>query len=214
MKLHTKIVLGLVAGAAAGVTANALAPDARWVRWVGDYVANPVGQIFLRMLLMTVVPLVFASITLGVAAIGDVRRLGRIGGRTLGYFALSTTVAAVIGLTLVNVTDPGAGLDAATRHELFETYRGQAEGMQAGGPTGFGIHTFIGIVPWNPVQAAAQMDMLAVIFFALMFGAALTLIPERRAEPMIKVLQALGDAADVAELAAAPNGAAAAIAPR
>lgn len=193
MKLHTRVVLGLVAGAAAGIGANAFAPNAAWVRWMTDYVANPVGQIFLRMLLMTVVPLVFASITLGVAGIGDIRRLGRIGGKTLAYFLASTTIAVVIGLTLVNLTDPGAGVDEATRQQLFETYRTQAEGMQAGGPQGFGIHTFIGIVPRNPIQAAAQMDMLAVIFFALLFGAALTLIPKQRAEPMIRVLEALGD---------------------
>ena len=193
MKLHTKIVLGLVGGAIAGVAANAWAPDSAVVRGFSDYVASPVGQIFLRMLLMTVVPVVFASITLGVAGIGDLRRLGRVGGKTLAYFFVSTTIAVVIGLTLVNLTDPGGGVDDATRTELFETYRTQAQGMQAGGPQGFGIHTFIGIVPRNPIQAAAQMDMLAVIFFALMFGAALTLLPKQRAEPMIKVLEALGD---------------------
>jgi DAACS family dicarboxylate/amino acid:cation (Na+ or H+) symporter len=193
MKLHTKIVLGLVSGAATGVTVNALAPDAPWVRWVGDNVANPVGQIFLRMLLMTVVPLVFASITLGVAGIGDLRRLGRVGGKTLLYFLASTTIAVTIGLTLVNIADPGSGVDEATRQQLLDTYGSQAEGMQAGGPQGFGIHTFIGIVPRNPIQAAAQMDMLAVIFFALVFGAALTLIPKHRAEPMIRVIEALGD---------------------
>ncbi|MBI4420880.1 MAG: cation:dicarboxylase symporter family transporter, partial [Gemmatimonadetes bacterium] len=70
MKLHTKIVLGLVLGATAGILSNTFAADAAWVRWIGDNVANPVGQIFLRMLLMTVIPLVFASITLGVAGLG------------------------------------------------------------------------------------------------------------------------------------------------
>lgn len=193
MKLHTKIVLGLVLGAATGVTANAVAPDAAVVRWMGDYVAGPVGQIFLRMLLMTVVPLVFASITLGVAGIGDLRRLGRVGGKTLGYFVLSSAISVVIGLTLVNVFTPGKGVDEATRQQLFDTYGSQAAGMQAGGPTGFGIDTFVGMVPRNPVQAMANMDMLAVIFFALVFGAALTLIPKERAQPMIKVIEALGD---------------------
>ncbi|PYP21987.1 MAG: dicarboxylate/amino acid:cation symporter, partial [Gemmatimonadetes bacterium] len=86
MKLHTKIVLGLVLGAAGGVAANTLAPGAAWVRWTGDNVAGPVGQVFLRMLLMTVIPLVFTSITLGVAGIGDIRKVGRVGIRTIVYF--------------------------------------------------------------------------------------------------------------------------------
>lgn len=193
MKLHTKIVIGLVAGAAAGAGARAVAPDAQWVRWLGDYVAGPVGQVFLRLLLMTVIPLVFASITLGVAGIGDVGKLGRIGGKTLAYFLVSTALSAVIGLTLVNLADPGAGVDAATREQLFATYRGQAEGMQAGGAAGFGIHTFVNIVPRNPVQAAASMDMLGVIFFSLVFGAALTMIPRERAAPILGVVEALGD---------------------
>jgi DAACS family dicarboxylate/amino acid:cation (Na+ or H+) symporter len=193
MKLHTKILLGLLLGGAAGIMANAFAGDAEWVRWLGANVANPVGQVFLRMLLMTVVPLVFASITLGVAGLGDIRKLGRVGGKTLGYFLFSTAISVVIGLTLVNLVRPGAGMDPALRQELFDTYRTQAEGLQAGGPAGFGIDTFLNIVPRNPVDAMARMDMLAVIFFALMFGAALTLIPRERAEPMVRVLEALGD---------------------
>ena len=193
MQLHTKILLGLIMGALAGVGANMFAGGAGWVRWIGDNVANPVGQVFLRMLLMTVVPLVFASISLGVAGLGDVRKVGRVGGKTLGYFFLSTVISAVIGLTLVNLFQPGAGMSPEIRQELFDTYRSQAQGLQAGGETRFGINTFVNIVPRNPVQAAANMDMLAVIFFALLFGAALTLIRPERAKPMVQVLEALGD---------------------
>ena len=193
MKLHTRIVLGLVTGAAAGVAVETFAPDAAWAHWIAEYVAGPVGQIFLRMLLMTVVPLVFASLVLGVAGIGDVRRLGRIGGKTLVYFLLSSAISVAIGLTLVNLFDPGGGVDAATRAQLLETYRTQAEGLQAGGPAGFGIHTIVNIVPRNPIQAAASMDMLGVIFFSLVFGTALTLIPEDRARPMVDFVRALGD---------------------
>lgn len=193
MKLHTKIVIGLVGGAAAGVAANIFAPEAAWVGVANRYVANPVGQVFLRMLLMTVIPLVFASLALGVASLGDIRRLGRIGGKTLAYFVLSSAISVAIGLTLVNIFRPGGGIDEATRQELLATYQTEAEGLQAGGPAGFGIETFIGIVPRNPVRAAAEMDMLGVIFFSLVFGAALTLIPKERAEPMMRVLEALGD---------------------
>jgi DAACS family dicarboxylate/amino acid:cation (Na+ or H+) symporter len=194
VRLHTKIVLGLVLGAACGVAANAFAPGVPWVRWIGDNVAGPVGQVFLRMLLMTVIPLVFASITLGVAQLGDIRKVGRVGARTVAYFLLSTALSALVGLTLVNLVRPGEGLAPAVREQLMETYRSQAAGMQAAGSTTFGIETFVNIVPRNPIQAAASMDMLGVIFFALVFGAALTLLPEEKARPMIRVLDALGEA--------------------
>lgn len=206
MKLHTKIALGLVLGALVGGLANGVFPadcvdfrvattgGAYWKCWVGDNVANPVGQIFLRMLFMTVVPIVFLSLTLGVAGIGDVRKLGRLGGRTMMYFGLSTAISAVIGLTLVNVLRPGGGVPEATRNALMATYQSQAVGMQAGGTTHFGVGMFVEIVPRNPVLAAANMDMLAIIFFSLVLGAALTLIPSERSEPVVKVLEGLGEA--------------------
>lgn len=194
MKLHTKIILGLLLGAACGIAANVFAGDARWVRWIGNNVAGPVGQIFLRMLLMTVIPLVFASITLGVAQLGDIRKVGRVGARTIAYFLLSTALSVLVGLTLVNLVRPGVGLAPEVREQLMATYRSQAQGMQAGGGTTFGIETFVNIVPRNPIQAAAAMDMLGVIFFALVFGAALTLVPAEKSRPMIRVLEALGEA--------------------
>ncbi len=208
MKLHTKIVVGLVAGAACGVLANALASGAWWVRWmhvdpaaaapvvrwIGGNLAGPVGQVFLRMLLMTVIPLVFTSIVLGVAGIGDIRRVGRVGIRTLVYFLISTALSAAIGLVLVNVFHPGVGLAPDVRDQLMATYRSQAQGLQAAGATHFGIDTFVNMVPRNPIQAAAGMDLLGVIFFSLVFGAALTLIPEEKARPLLRVLDAVGEA--------------------
>ena len=194
MKLHTKILLALVLGAVAGLLAWWLAGGAAWVKWVSDNIAAPVGQIFLRMLLMTVVPLVFASIALGVAGLGDIRKVGRVGARTVGYFVVSTAISAVIGLVLVNLVQPGAGLAPDVRQQLMDTYRTQAQGLQAGGTTKFGIDLFVNIVPRNPIAAAAGMDMLGIIFFALVFGAALTLLPEEKARPVIRLLDALGEA--------------------
>lgn len=194
MKLHTKIAIGLVAGALAGGGANALAPGAEWVSFVSDNIAYPVGQVFLRMLFMTVVPIVFTSIALGVAGIGDVRTLGRLGGRAMSYFALSTFMAAMIGLTLVNTIRPGGGLPEETRDELMAQFSGGASDLAISGPSDFGVSTFVNIVPRNPIGAAADMDMLAVIFFSLIFGAALILIPRETAQPVIDVLQGIGDA--------------------
>ena len=181
-------------GAVTGGLCNAFFAGQSWLAFVSDNIMFPAGQIFLRMLFMTVVPIVFTSIALGVAGIGDMKTLGRLGGRTFGYFALSTLIAATIGLTLVNTIQPGAGLPDETRTELMEKFAGGAEGMAAKGPPDFGVSTFVNIVPRNPVAAAADMDMLALIFFALVFGAALTAIPEERARPVIHVLEGIGDA--------------------
>jgi DAACS family dicarboxylate/amino acid:cation (Na+ or H+) symporter len=192
VKLHTKIALGLVLGALVGSLTNAFFGDAGWVRWVASNVAYPVGQVFLRMLFMTVVPIVFTSIALGVAGIGDMKTLGRLGGRTFGYFLASTLIAATIGLTLVNTIRPGDGLPPEIRDELMTRFSG--EGLVQTGPTNFGVSTFVNIVPRNPVEAAANMDMLALIFASLIFGAALTLIPKAKADPVIAVLDGVGDA--------------------
>ena len=174
--------------------ANAIFPDAAWVDWISNNVAYPVGQVFLRMLFMTVVPIVFTSIALGVAGIGDVKTLGRLGGRTMGYFAMSTLIAAAIGLILVNTIKPGGGLPEATRDDLMAQFSSGADGLAANGPVEFGINTFVNIVPRNPVAAAANMDMLALIFFSLIFGVALILIPKVKAQPVIDVLEGIGEA--------------------
>ncbi len=193
MKLHTKIALGLVLGALVGGTLNAFFPGADWVIWLGDNIFGPIGQIFLRMLFMTVVPIVFTSIALGVAGIGDMKTLGNLGGKTMGYFALSTLIAATIGLFLVNTIRPGGGVDEETRDALMATYSTNAENLAAT-PPDFGVGTFVNIVPRNPIAAAADMDMLALIFFSLIFGAALTMIPKEKADPVIKVLDGIGEA--------------------
>lgn len=194
MKLTTKIVIGLVLGAAAGLATNLWAGGAPWVRWVGDNIAQPVGQIFLRMLLMTVVPLVFCSLVLGVVGIGDIRRVGRVGARTIAYFLVSTALSAALGILLVNVIRPGAGLDPAVREQLMAAYQTQAQGLQSGMTTTPGIGMIVNIVPRNPIRAAADLDMLGIIFFALIFGVALTLIPEEKAKPLLRVVDAVGEA--------------------
>jgi DAACS family dicarboxylate/amino acid:cation (Na+ or H+) symporter len=195
LSLHTRILLGLIAGALAGVAVNLLAGDAAWVEWLNRYVMGPVGQIFLRLLFMVVIPLVFATLTLGVAGLGDVRRLGRVGARTLTYFVLTTAAAAAVGLTLANAVHPGEGIPAEISNELIASYRGDAaERLETSGAGEFGIDTFVEIVPRNPIRAAADMQMLPVIFFSVMFGIALTLLTRERAAPMLDWLGVLGDA--------------------
>jgi DAACS family dicarboxylate/amino acid:cation (Na+ or H+) symporter len=200
LALHTKILIGLAVGAIAGISANVLTasnPGANGkVMWVARYITDPAGQVFLRMLFMVVVPLVFASLALGVAQLGDLKKLGRIGMKTLAYFMLVTALATTIGLALVNTVKPGVGFSPEVQTRLMETFGKEAEqrGEQAKSDQGFGINTFVNIVPRNPIDAAAKTDMLAVIFFALVFGIALTLIPSRKSEPVQRVLDGLGEA--------------------
>lgn len=196
--LHTKILAGLVAGAVAGIASNALWQDAPALTWVVDNVAQPIGQIFLRMLFMVVVPLVFTSIALGVASIGDVRKVGRIGGKTLGFFVGTTTLAVVIGLLLVNIVQPGHAIDPAVRSALLDTYAADAASkVDAAASTSFGINTFVNIVPRNPLDSAARGDMLGLIFFTLVFGIALAKLPESVSRPVIKVIEGVGEAVGV-----------------
>jgi DAACS family dicarboxylate/amino acid:cation (Na+ or H+) symporter len=220
VKLHTKILLGLVVGAAAGVAASlathgdvaraaqliqadvssdslraAVSGAAILVERANQYVMNPVGQIFLRMLFMTVIPLVFASLALGVAGLGDVRKVGRVGSKTIFYFLATTALAATVGLILVNIIRPGEGLSEAVRTGLMDTYRTEAsQRMEQARAARFGIQTFIDIVPRNPIKAAADLDMLGIIFFSLVFGAALTLLPKEKSEPVVRFLDGVGEA--------------------
>ena len=195
MKLHTKILLGLLIGAVLGVAANVMLGGKHpAVEAVNKYVAGPVGQIFLRMLFMIVVPLVFASISLGVAGLGDIRRVGRVGTKAVAYFLITTAIAATIGLIGVNIVRPGARLDQTVRAELLQTYAGDASSkVEAAATSAFGVETVVNIVPRNPIKAAVDLDLLALIFFGLIFGAALTMIAAEQARPMIAFLESLNE---------------------
>jgi DAACS family dicarboxylate/amino acid:cation (Na+ or H+) symporter len=196
MKLHTKILLGLLVGVVLGVTTNfTVGVSHPTVEFINTYIAVPLGQIFLRMLFMVVMPLVFASIALGVAGLGDIRKVGRVGGKAIGYFFVTTALAATLGLIVVNVSQPWERVTPETRVALTERFQADASSrVEAAATTAkFGPETFINIVPRNPIDAAARTDMLAVIFFGLMFGSALTLMAAEKAAPMIAWLEALNE---------------------
>jgi DAACS family dicarboxylate/amino acid:cation (Na+ or H+) symporter len=195
MKLHTKILLGLAVGLALGIGVNlTVGVSNPTVDWINRYIAIPVGQIFLRMLFMVVMPLVFASIALGVAGLGDIRRVGRVGGKAIGYFFVTTALAATLGLVFVNIARPWERVTPETRQELMDRFAKDASSrVEAAAMSNFGVDTFVNIVPRNPIRAAGDTDLLGIIFFGLMFGAALTVIPSAKAKPMIGVLESLND---------------------
>lgn len=189
MKLHTRIIVGLMAGAAIGGAARHVEPVARIVGWL-----EPAGTIFIRLITMVVVPLVIASLFVGVASLGDVRRLGRIGGRTLAYFLGTTVIAAIIGTAVALAAGVGTGLDPSVRDSIasrFESAGTNASAGVAAVPT-LG-QTLIGMVPQNPIAAAAQGDLLAVIFSVILFGAAATTLDVERRRPLVGFLTAVND---------------------
>ena len=128
MPLHTRILIGLLVGVIAGVAANRICggdhPD---VAWTISHITEPIGTLFLRLLLMIVVPLVFSSLVVGVAGIGDIRQLGRVGLKAFGYTLVISAISVVIGLTLANTIRPGERLDAETRAGLEARYRRDAD---------------------------------------------------------------------------------------
>jgi len=197
--LHNRIMLGLVVGAVAGVAANLLTtahPAATvWVERLIRYGTGPLGQIFLSLLFMTVVPLVFATLSTGVAHLGDLKKLGRIGLKTFAFFCLLTAMATIIGMALVTAFQPGRGFSPDTQARLLENYQGEllkkTQGVRE--QQGFNIETLVRIVPSNPLAAMVNMDMLAVICFALLVGAALTRLRAERQKPLLNVLEALAD---------------------
>src|SRR5215218_10983938 len=132
LALHNKILIGLALGVIAGISVNKfLGGDHPTVVWIVDNITQPVGQLFLRLLLMIVVPLVFSSLVVGVAGIGDVRKLGRVGLKSFAYCLVISAISVVIGLTLANTIRPGKRIDPATSQALQQRY-GEAASKQVG----------------------------------------------------------------------------------
>ncbi|MBI2837117.1 MAG: dicarboxylate/amino acid:cation symporter [Acidobacteria bacterium] len=192
MPLHLRILIGLLVGAAAGVTANVIAGGSSTLTRVVTLSTEPLGKMWLSSLIMVVIPLILSTLSLGVAGLGSLKRLGRIAVVTLLSFLCLTALSTTLGLLMMNFFRPGAHLDPAVKTQLMETYKGQTEGAMGLSTSSFNIDLLVKIVPRNPIQAAASGDMLAVIFFALMIGVALTLIPPGKAEPMSRFLDSLG----------------------
>src|SRR5690242_12276667 len=123
MALHNKILIGLAVGVIAGISVNEfLGGENPRVVWIVDNITQPVGQLFLRLLLMIVVPLVFSSLVVGIAGIGDIRKLGRVGLKSFGYCLVISAISVAIGLTLANTIKPGKRIDPATSAALQERF--------------------------------------------------------------------------------------------
>jgi DAACS family dicarboxylate/amino acid:cation (Na+ or H+) symporter len=205
--LHTKILVGLMIGIAAGMAANLAGsvpvdPDPSVVHsadldrsglidsveWVATNLAEPVGRLFLRLVLMVVLPLIFSALTLGVVEIGDVRKLGRVGLTTLGFTALLSVTAALLGIFLVNMMQPGKSLPEAQREALRVRYaQGAGDTVERARRAKPLREVLLDLVPENPLQemtgavdgSSKGNGMLAVMVFSLLFGVALAFRREK-----------------------------------
>lgn len=195
---HTRILLGLVLGAVIGCVTNAVFVEPgpppvipHWLRILNQNITEPLGQIFLRLLFITVVPLVFASLVVGVAQIGSFASVGRVGAKTIGYFLITTTISVIIGLSLVNTIKPGEGLPEQTVADLKKQYEADASKRQKADYT---VMSFVkSVFPTNPIQAAANLEMLGIITFALLVGIGLTRLEGPQKEVVTHFLEGVGE---------------------
>lgn len=184
MEIYTKILLGLVLGAVAGLFFGAPIAEIK-----------PVGTAFIRCIQMIVIPLVFASLLVGTASLGDPKKMGRIGGKTLAYYLIYTAFAIALGLFLANVLKPGSGLPESIQTNLLSNFSGQAD-MKIAGTEGAQspVQTLIHIIPTNPMESLAGGTLLQIIFFAIFTGIALAMIPKKKAEPVLAFFDGINEA--------------------
>jgi dicarboxylate/amino acid:cation (Na+ or H+) symporter, DAACS family len=200
--LHTRILLGLAVGVLGGLAVNTVwGGDHPGVTWTIYHVTEPVGALFLRALLMIVVPLIASSLIVGVAGIGDIRKLGRVGVRSFAYCFGISAISVLIGLTLANTIRPGERIRPETAEMLKARYGADAEKRvsaavteRKAAPESPLMQVVKTVVPANPlfaVSATETPQMLQLMFVALVIGVALTLLPEAAGAPLVRVLESV-----------------------
>lgn len=180
--LGTQILLGLILGIAVGSA------------YYGDPTIEgflkPIGDMFIRMIKMIVVPIVLSSLIVGIAGVGDTKKLGKIGGKTILFFEVVTTIAIVMGLIIANVVQPGTGIEnnGSLQATNISSYVNTAESVSHHSFA----DTFVNIVPSNVFEAFAKGDLLAVIFFSVMFGLGVAAIGEK-GKPVLKFFEGMAE---------------------
>ena len=178
LALHWKIILGMILGVIYGLIANSFG----WIDFTNDWI-KPWGKIFVNLLKLIAVPLVFASLVKGVASLSDISKLSRIGGKTIAIYLISTIISVTIGLFLVNMIVPGAHFDKESVAMTQNSQDGAnkkilaADNVQEAGPLQF----LIDIVPINIFESASDnRNMLQIIFFAILFGLSMVVLPKEK----------------------------------
>lgn len=203
LALHVRILIGLVSGLVIGIALNetgdrilAFAGDDGFLRGSIDFLIGLngfVGDLFLRSLRFVAVPIVLFSLIVGASSLRDLRKLGRIGGKTVGIYLATTALSITVGLLLANLAQPGSFVSEDVRNRLAAEREVEAETSiaVAEGKIATGWDRLLDIVPRNPAEALADGNMLQIVFLALVIGIALTLIPDEKARPVMRVCEGM-----------------------
>lgn len=191
-RLRWWILAGFALGLTIGMAVYATMPDAAWVGWVTTYFTKPIGDIFLRLLFMLVIPLLVSALVIGVAEMREMSALKAVGLQTLGYTLVVSTIAVAISLSVVNYFQPGAGVDPATAAALIAQQGDKASSIiQQSAEAKSGVDAIVGIIPSNFINAMSENDILAVMFFALFFGIGMLLTPGEKTEKLKSVVEGI-----------------------
>jgi DAACS family dicarboxylate/amino acid:cation (Na+ or H+) symporter len=202
MPLHTKILLGLLVGVVGGLVVNwTLGGSNEKVVWTVSNITQPIGTLFLSLLLMIVVPLVFSSLVVGVAGMGDIRKLGRIGLKSFAYCLVISAISVVIGLGLANTIRPGERISPEIAAQLKEKFskgatsatEAQKQAAEAAKSDSALMQTVKTIVPSNVFNSISgtNPNMLHIMFFALIVGIAITLLPSTVSAPFVALMESV-----------------------
>jgi proton glutamate symport protein len=188
ISLAWQILIGLILGIALGAFLNQLGAEKAW--WIVN-VLQPAGDIFIRLIKMIVIPIVISSLIVGIAGMGDAKKLGRIGVKTILYFEVVTTIAILVGLGLANLFHPGLGIDMSTLGSVditqYEKTTAEVQHDHAF------VSTILNLIPSNIFAAVVRGDMLPIIFFSVFFGLGLSSLPSETREPLVKVFQGVSE---------------------
>lgn len=196
MSRPVRMLVGFSLGALLGLLVYAFAPNAPWVEPSIKYLLQPLSQVFLRMIFAAVVPLVFSSLVLGVYEMGDFKSLGRISIKTMVYTVFASITSVAIGLGLVGWIKPGVGFDTS----MIEAAKSMPQSLQVidnAAQAKSAVQTIVELIPKNPLDSAVRAldgEMLSLMVFALIFGAALLAVRGGRSgDPLIRVLESVRD---------------------
>ncbi len=178
-RLARNLTVQVLFAVACGIALGVIAPDTAKAM-------KPLGDTFIKLVKMIIGPVIFLTIVLGISNIADVKKIGRVGGKAFLYFEIVSTIALAIGLTVVNLTRPGSGLDISTLAKGdISAYAKQGEALKF-------VDFLIHIVPSSPVQAFAEGEILQIVFFAVLFGFAMVMVGAS-AKPLADVLEKILD---------------------
>lgn len=204
MKLHSKILLGLLIGLIFGLSCNLFVTDKDLLKWIVENISYPIGQIFIRMIFMIVIPLIFTAIVLGLADFRDIHKIGVVGLKTLMFTIVITAVSVIIGLVIVNLVQPGTGISPESRTELMNSLTSNqsvSSIIKTAEESKSFVQIILDLIPRNPfVDIVYAFDpnyrgggLLALMFFSLIFGIAMAMSPQEKIQGLTFTLQGIYD---------------------